>query len=315
MKKSMRFLSIVLAGVLSLGLVGCAGSAASDMAAPEASQSTSVTYGYSVNKSEAVYDVAEEFDTTEAAEMEPGTGAADTGNVSVPDASRKVILTADVRLEAKDYDTALAGLLSRITAAGGYIAGREDYNHGSREVYLTARIPAKQYDSFLGGLDETANVIRLTQSSEDITESYLETESYLKSLNTQQDRLLELMEKAESLEDLLAIEDRLADVRARLQYYDSLKNSYDNKVNYATVTLDLYEVRDYTITQPTFGEELLEVLRDSVRGFVNFLENALFTLITLFPYLVILVPALILIIRARKKRKAKKLAEKAAKQE
>ena len=140
----------------------------------------------------------------------------------------------------------------------------------------------------------------------------IETESYLASLTTQQDRLLELMEQAESLEDLLAIEDRLATVRAELQYYASLKNSYDNRLSYSTVTLTLWEVKDYTVVQPTFGEELWETIKDSGRDFARFLENLLFFLIGAFPYLVLLVIVLIPLRILIKKRRAKKAAVKAA---
>ncbi len=316
MKTLKKLTALTLALLLALSLVACGASSAQDSAtSPGAmpSESTGAAYDYK-NESAAMPEMEESITMDSTASSDAGYGGVGGagGNITAPTDGRKVILTADGALETKEYDKALQSLLAAVQASGGYLAGRQDYEYGTRETFLELRIPSAGFAAFLSGLGDIANVVRLTQSSEDITESYLETESYLKSLTTQQNRLLELLEKAESLEDMLAIEDRLAQVRAQLQYYDSLKNSYDSRITYSTVNLTLCEVRDYTVTQPTFGEELLEVLRDSGRGFVNFLEDLLFALIGLAPYLLIIVPAALLARRALKKRKARKAAEKAA---
>ena len=305
-RRTIHWMSLVLALCLLAALcTGCAASAPSDMAydTMENTQASSPEY-------KGEYFDAEFGVTTDAALPEEAPGG--SNSISVPNDGRKVILTAEVRMEAKEYDAVLEALLSTVSDMGGYVSNREDYGHGNRETTLTLRIPSTQYDTFINGLPGIANVTRLVQSSQDITESYIETESYLASLTTQQDRLLELMEQAESLEDLLAIEDRLATVRAELQYYASLKNSYDNRLSYSTVTLTLWEVKDYTVVQPTFGEELWETIKDSGRDFARFLENLLFFLIGAFPYLVLLVIVLIPLRILIKKRRAKKAAVKAA---
>lgn len=250
-----------------------------------------------------------DIDSSETFTADAGDGLGDAaGELSLPADERKVILSADVTLEAKNYDEALQTLLSSVSACGGYLASREDYSYSARETVLSVRVPSERFDGFLGGLGEIANVVYLSQSSDDITESYVETESYLASLNTQQERLLQLMEQASSLEELLQIEDRLAEVRAQLQYYASLKNSYDSRVQYSTISLRLSEVRDYTVNEPTFGEQLLLTLKESGRSFVLFLQDLLFLLIHLLPYLLILAVALPFAVRALRRRKARRQA-------
>ena len=233
-----------------------------------------------------------------------------TGNTTasaLPE-NRKWIITVHMDAETENLEELLLSLDEKITGMGGYVSNREDYGYNNRETMLTLRIPSTHYADFIDGLPGIANVTRLVQSSQDITESYIETESSLASLTTQQDRLLELMAQAENLEDLLAIEDRLATVRAQLQYYASLKNSYDNRLTYSTVTLTLWEVKDYTVVQPTFLEKLWDRIKDSGEDFVEFLEGLLFFLIAAFPYLVLLGGAALLIRRATLKRRAKKAA-------
>lgn len=307
--KSMGFVLIVC--LLTVLFAGCA----------SASQEATDNY-FAVTEDAVVsspeYAVKEEmFDSAaDVGDAEYGsTGTGSGSSISVPDDGRKVILTAEVRMEAKEYDIALEQLLGSVSGMGGYVSNREDHDYGSRETILTLRIPSGRFDEFINGLPGIANITRLVQSSQDITESYIQTESYLASLTTQQDRLLELMAQAETLEDLLSIEDRLATVRAELQYYASLKNSYDNRISYSTITLTLWEVRDYTVIEPTFGEELWEVIRDTGVGFVEFLRDLLFFLISAFPYLILLTVVLIPTVKLLRRRRAKKAAKAAAAQQ
>jgi len=270
-------------------------------AAKSAAYDTYSTESYACPEEESVvYTDMEGFDSSV-----PRAG--ETGTLSQPSDGRKVILSASATLETKEYDAALNGLLQTVTGVGGYVAQRSEYNYDTPSCNLTLRIPSEKFDSFLSGLSGIANVTDLSQSSEDITDSYIQTESYLESLSTQQTRLLELMEQAESLEDLLTIEDRLADVRAQLQYYDSLKNTFDSRLTYSEITVYLHQVRDYTVIEPTFGERIGEALRGSGESVVAFMEQTVIVLIYALPILaVIAVPTVLIILLARrgKKRRA-----------
>ena len=302
--------------VLLCVLIACSG-----CAAKSSSRTADVNFSVASNSFASVGEGSDGWYDASAPQIEPDIDSSETftadaggglggavGELSLPADERKVILSADVTLEAKNYDEALQTLLSSVSACGGYLASREDYSYSARETVLSVRVPSERFDGFLGGLGEIANVVYLSQSSDDITESYVETESYLASLNTQQERLLQLMEQASSLEELLQIEDRLAEVRAQLQYYASLKNSYDSRVQYSTISLRLSEVRDYTVNEPTFGEQLLLTLKESGRSFVLFLQDLLFLLIHLLPYLLILAVALPFAVRALRRRKARRQA-------
>lgn len=287
-------------------LTGCAKSA----------QSAPADVGYMTNgynyKADTVAEMEpmpeEEMYASETAYNESGVSGA---GLQLPADSRKVILTASVDLESKEYDTALRQLLQAVEAAGGYVADRNDYDYGStRTAELQLRVPSASYAAFIDGLSAIANQTRLSQNSEDVTESYIETESYLKSLTTQQDRLLELMSEAEDLESILEIEDRLAGVRAQLQYYASLKNNYDNRISYATVTVCLQEVKDYTVVEQTFLQRLGETVRRSWANLRDTLGDLLNGLLYLLPWLVLLGLPVLLIVLLVRRGKAKKAARR-----
>lgn len=310
MKKKLRILCLALGVLLLAGL--SAGCASAKKASDESMASTAFGSEYLVSPDTTVNEksaVAEASDNAETGTAAAGSGLGSDGtNLSLPSDSRKIILTADVTMESKEYDTALSALLAQVEQLGGYVASRDDTSYGNRYVQLSVCVPSDKFDSFLSGLSDVANVTHLSQSSQDVTDSYIETQSYIDSLTTQQTRLLELMAQAESLQDILDIEDRLAEVRTQLQYYSSLKNSYDAQIDYSTVTISLSEVVDYTIAEPTFGEQLLHTLKTTAENFVTFLREALFVLIRTAPYLVIIAVIVLLAVRGARRRKHRRAA-------
>lgn len=148
---------------------------------------------------------------------------------------------------------------------------------------LTIRIPADQLANFVSQVSEISNVTSSRESAEDVTLSYADTESRKKALETEQDRLLELMEQAETTEDLLAIESRLTDVRYQLESAASQLKLYDSLVSYSTVYLTVEEVQKLTPVQElsTWGKittgfrENLQTLGDGLLGLLVFLTAGL----------------------------------------
>ena len=94
---------------------------------------------------------------------------------------------------------------------------------GSRYRYadLTLRIPVEKLAEFTAAVNSLSNVVSSSRNTEDVTLQYVDTESRVKTLETERDRLLELMEQAETMSDLLEIESRLTEVRGELERYAS----------------------------------------------------------------------------------------------
>jgi len=126
------------------------------------------------------------------------------------------------------------------------------------------------------------------ESTEDITLQYADTESRLKSLEIQQERLLALLEKADTLEEIIALESRLSEVRYELELHGKTLRTYDNLVDYATITLYIQEVVRMTSPKPMgiwerIGSGLSDTIYNIYEGFTNFFVS----LIINIPYLII----------------------------
>lgn len=228
--------------------------------------------------------------------------------------NRKLIRTLSLSVETENYDELMAQLQQRVSLIGGYIENMEAstrYSSSSRYANMTIRVPADKLDEFAGQVSEISNVVYRTESNRDITTSYVDTQSRRDALATEQDRLLELLEQAGSLDEILQIESRLTEVRYELQSIESQLRTYDNQIDYATISLDVQEVKIYTDTEEKgFWEELGEGFVDSMKGVWNVIKSVFSFLIIALPYLLLVgvvgLAVLIPILLSGKKRRARR---------
>lgn len=272
-----KYLSLLLTALLILGLfTGCG-----------ASSSPTKVHG-----------IAEEA-AAEAPAMATGdtngmlTSASANGSTALPE-NRKWIITVYMSAETDDLDAMTAALDERITAMNGYVEDQHIYNGSAyssrryRNANLTIRIPAESVDDFTQQVSGIANVISQEKNLEDITLNYVSTESRVAALQTEEARLLEFMEQAETMADLLEIEARLTDVRYELENVTSQLRTYDNQINYATIHLDISEVQEYTpVEDPTLWERISGGFTDSLEDLWESLQNLLVGIVVVFPFLLV----------------------------
>lgn len=239
-----------------------------------------------------------------------------TGSSALPE-GRKWVITVTMSAETDDLDTMTAELDKHISAMGGYVEDQRIYNGSSyssrryRYANLTIRIPAADVDKFTQEIAGIANVVSKETSRDDITLKYVDTESRLTALKVEEERLLELLEKAETMADLLEIEARLTDVRYELENYGSRLRLYDNQVDYATIYLDIEEVQEYTpVAEPTFWERITVGFADSLDDLWDSLQDLAVLIVTSAPFLVvyggIALVAVLLVKKVRKTGRVKK---------
>ncbi len=277
-KVRLRVVPAVLAITAVITACGSAGGGAKTMsleAAPAAvaeeiayddsmAYDTAASYGGGVVLSNGAKSASYDYGEAEAAAEEPVSeeGYVQEGDgqgVVAPETSRKLIKTVNILAETEDFDTFVPGLQKQVEALGGYIEYIsvydvhsyyvEDQQVKQRCANVTARVPKEKLDGFLAQVGEQTNITSRSENVEDVTLQYVDLESHKKALVTEQERLLALMEKAETVEDIIAIEGRLSEVRYQLESMESQLRTYDNRIDYSTVELSITEVRKYSPPQ------------------------------------------------------------------
>lgn len=247
---------------------------------------------------------------------EDGLGSSASESTATTPQNQKLVRKVWINSETEDLDALLTQVDSRICEFSGYVEEREVYNgsayssHRSRYANLTVRIPVDQMDAFINQVSESTNVTSTNETAENITLSYVATQSRITALETEQTRLLELLAKADNMTDLLQIEKRLTEVRGELEQVTSQLRLYDNMVDYGTIYLRLSEVREYTVVEEpeSVWERMGTGFMTSLKNLGNFLVELAIFVVACLPYLIplILIPlGVLLIIRyVRKKKKA-----------
>ncbi len=249
--------------------------------------------------SSASYDVKQEVAAEAPAAAAEGaandtlTSASAKGSSAVPE-NRKWIITVYMNAETDDLDAMTAALDEKITELNGYVEDQNIYNGSAyasrryRHANLTVRIPADQVDNFTEQVSGIANVVSQEKNLEDITLQYVDTESRVAALETEQARLLELLAQAETMSDLLEIESRLTEVRYALENHSSRLRTYDNQVNYATIHLEISEVQEYTpVEEPTLWERIRDGFKGSLKDLWESLQDLLVFGVISFPFLLV----------------------------
>lgn len=245
-------------------------------------------------------------------------------------AGRKVIRNANLTIETLEFDKFMENMISKVNLLGGYIQSNEvrnrgyNYTSGMRYAETTVRIPADKLDEFLAVLDGMGNITYRTESVDDVTDTYVDIEARLSSLRTEYDTLLELLSRADSLETIITLQDRLADVRYQIESYEARQRNYDSLVAYSTVKMTINEVEtESPVGEESFGEEVSRRFSDSLKsvgeGFrafaVWFIGDSPSILLSLI-VLGLIALIVILIVRASNKKKRERqkkyLAAKAA---
>lgn len=311
-KRCYGFMAMFLSFALAFG--GCSAKSESmdmmavDTAPQEAGKSEGMDFGLEYGYEESMTE----------AEVEENAAVTEEGAVQaeqVTETNRKLIKRQYITAETKEFDAFASMIKAKTESLGGYIeqsnvSGNSYYSSGRRSASYTIRIPVQNLETFVAGIRENSNVTNYSENVEDITLQYVDTESRIKALKIEQDSLMKMLEEEGDLDTILRIQSRLTEVRYELQSYESQMRTFDNKIEYSTVNLDVYEVERATSKdEGGFGTRLKERLSDSFYGLGVGLENFALFLLGGLPYWILLgviAGGIVLIIKKIRRRKTVK---------
>lgn len=296
--KLIKKLSVILIGtsIVSVILAGCG---SSDSYAARADK---IDYTNDYAASEEIAEEAYYSDDVYEAKMAAGASASNGSDSEITDddvqasSTRKLIKTVNMSVETREFDELVAKVSNKIEQLGGYaesvsINGNSYGYSSNRSAYIVARIPQNKLDGFVESVEATSNITNKSENAEDVTLQYSDVKARIDSLKIEQTRLNELLENADSLETIVALESRLTEVRYEIESYESRLRTMENQVTYSTVNLDIIEVKEYKpepIEDPTFGERISEAFVDSCASAFEAIQDFAVGFVAFIPILVVL---------------------------
>ncbi len=235
---------------------------------------------------------------------------------------RKIIKTAHISSETKDFDGAIKKLEALLTEANAYIESSSvrgvGYNvdkHG-RSASYTIRVPADKFDALNSGLDNILNITSSSSNADEVTSKYYDIKSRIEVLELQKESLQKMYDNYTDYSDvnsLISLQDKLFAVIEEIEAYETQLRLYDDKISYSTVNLSISEVVDYTENKEndTFWQKLGTSLSDGWETFLEILTGIVTVLAFILPELVVIaiVITLIIVFSKRRKKKNKKNKE------
>lgn len=305
MKKQAQYVTAFLltASVLTGLLTGCS------RASHDTSAYAEATYAYAdfasakvarSNNSSTQTSVEAEI-AYDAEYQAGGMGGAEspltsTTSIQPVNSSRKMIRTVNLSVETTEFDQLVTSITTAVTGLNGYIeqsdiSGNSISNSYNNQRYasLTVRVPSNQLDSFVAQVSQQGNITYKSESTQDVTLQYTDIESRKTALNVEQERLWELLAKAESIESVIALEQRLSEIRYQLESMESQLRTYDNQVDYSTIYLNVSEVKVFAPVAPDSVGQRIQ------KGFSANLEHVATGLINFFVWFISSLPSFVLL--------------------
>lgn len=251
-----------------------------------------------------------------AYESESPGGGAENALVGTPGSeNRKIIYNAELSIQTKEFSQSQESLAAAVKSAGGYIessrisggyyAGTNNYTQQRLECVV--RVPSDNFAGFLDSAGSIGEVTSLSYATEDVTLTYLDIEARISSLETQEQRLLELLASAASLDELLTLEGQLADIRYQIESLTSQLNLFDDLVDYSTINLYLSEnVEVSPVAKEDFWSRAWYNIRNSGTVVLRVLDGFVMVLIYAAPWLIVLGVAWLLLRKRLKQNRERK---------
>ncbi len=181
----------------------------------------------------------------------PGSSMADLSSQTL------LIVTTDMDLEVEDFEEALDSIRQIALKAGGHTASsssRRD-DEGLMSGSVEVKIPAKGYGGVLDEISDLGEVQDMRETSQDVTEEYVDLRARLDNSLKLEQRILGLLaESTGTIDDVLHVEKELASVREDIERLEGRKRTLESRISMSTITVDLHEKGAARGGDPTAGQ-------------------------------------------------------------
>ena len=224
-----------------------------------------------------------------------GASADGARSAETPEYGLKIIREATIQMQTENYSEDMAALEELVTSMGGFITSREEWGseqsaetgENPRTLSLTLRIPSDQLDAFVEQAKQVGIVTASSISETDVTDQYTDTDRRLQAYRKQYDRVLEMMDQATTVEELIQIESELSRLEMEIESCQGTLNYWDARVNYSTVYIYVDEVRRAISANPSLGERMRTALANSWDDFTQGCQDLVVNLYAAIPYIAV----------------------------
>lgn len=217
---------------------------------------------------------------------------------------QKVIKTATLDIVVDEVEQAVSKITNQASAFSGFVqnSSMSETTTGIKYANLVIRVPATNFDKMITSIKDLAKLVqRENINGQEVTQEYVDLQSSLTHNLAVEAQYLELLKRAQKVEEIIAVRDKLDQVQAEIESIKGRIRYLDNQTEMSTIAINI--TSEVKVTLPAEKWQPWEVVKQSaqklivsLQNFVSFLIVLLFSLIAILPYLILIV-LVILVIR------------------
>ncbi|MBU7017462.1 MAG: DUF4349 domain-containing protein [Theionarchaea archaeon] len=154
----------------------------------------------------------------------------------------KLIKSSVIYLEVEIYDEVFTRIKEIVSLYKGYISESDERDsEGWKYGYIIIRVPREYFEAIIEDLKALGEVDVAKITVQDVTEEYVDLEARLTNLKKQEERYLEVLAVATTVDEILKVENQLERIRGDIESYEGKMRYLDDSIDYATIRVDMKE--------------------------------------------------------------------------
>lgn len=184
---------------------------------------------------------------------------------------RLIIKNGNMGIQVNDVAATLSTLGTKIEALGGFVISSNVYNiERAPQGYLQVRVPVEKFEEARSVVRSSGKLTSDSVSGQDVTEEFVDIEARLKNLKATEEQFLNILNEAQDVEDILAVQRELSNVRAQIESYEGRKDYLSKSAQFSTLSIELTtNPEEVPIVDEKKPWQPLAVLKDASRGLVE----------------------------------------------
>jgi hypothetical protein len=160
-----------------------------------------------------------------------------------PDWDKKIIKTADLKLEVKDFKAYSNIVHNDSKHYGAYIASEDQSeSNEKKETIISIKVPVDQFENLLNELpSDSDKIIEKKITSEDVTGEVVDTKSRLQAKEQMRLKYLEFLKQAKNMEDVLKVQGEINNIQEEMESASGRINYLSHQSAYSTINLTFYQ--------------------------------------------------------------------------
>jgi uncharacterized coiled-coil protein SlyX len=182
-----------------------------------------------------------------------------TGMNDATDGTRKLAVTANLRVRLSDLEKGEADLNGILAAYNAYSSSTSAQENWRR---YTIRVPSDAYTACFADLKNMGKILSYSEETEDVTERYYDLESRLATQRELIKTFQAYLGKAATIDDIMTVERRIAELQSEIDNTGSQFRALSRRIDYAAIELELRgpeSTRSYS--KPAIGELVARLFR------------------------------------------------------